>query len=322
MSAGTKFGALDVGTNTVLMLVAEADTQGRVRPLADLSRITRLGRGVDRNGRLDPDAAARTLDAIVEFADRARALGAGKILTAATSALRDAADGGEFIARVRARAGVDLEVVSGETEARLSYLAVVNGLRLDPQKRLLIVDIGGGSTELIFARPGGELAMTSIQIGSVRLTERIVRNDPPAAADVAELRRTIDAALDATRWRLKPDCLVGIAGTVTTVCAVALELRTYDPGRVHGAILSRAQVEQVLARFGTLPLEQRKQLPGMVEGRADVIFAGTMILARIMEKFAVGSVIVSDQGVRWGLVWRELARFDESASQDQRGTER
>ena len=308
-----KIGALDVGTNTVLMLVAEAAADGQVRRLADFSRITRLGRGVDRSGRLDPESAARTLEAIAEFAHQARALGAEKIVTAATSALRDASDGADFIASVAQRAGIVLEVVSGETEARLAYLAVVNGLHLDRSHGLVIVDIGGGSTELVRAEPGrnseaASLQMASLQIGSVRLTERIVHHDPPAAGEIAELRKVIDAAIETFGFGRAPqtEMLVGIAGTVTTVCAVALGLKTYDPAVVHGYRLTRGEVEQVLARFGALPLEERKRLPGLVEGRADVIFAGTMILSRVMESAGADRVVVSDQGVRWGLIWREI----------------
>ncbi len=308
-----KIAALDVGTNTVLMLVAERTGDGQVRCLADFSRITRLGRGVDRTGHLDPESAARTLEAIVEFAQQARALGAEKIVTAATSALRDASDGAAFIASVAQRAGVGLEVVSGETEAHLSWLAVVNGLHIDRARRLLIVDIGGGSTELIRAEPGQDLMMASLQIGSVRLSERIVHNDPPAATETAELRQVIDAALDGLGWDLRTDIMVGIAGTVTSVCAVALGLHTYDPAIVHGYRLTRREVEDTVARFGSLPLAERKRLPGLAEGRADVIFAGAMILSRVMERAGVDSVTVSDHGVRWGLVWRELGA-DQSDS--------
>lgn len=301
-----KLGALDVGTNTVLMLVVECEAGGTPRPLADLSRITRLGRGIDGSGRLDPAAAALTLDTIVEFVAKARAMGAGRILTAATSALRDAQDGAGFIAEVKSRAGIDLEVISGETEAELSYLAVARGLSLDPKQSALIVDIGGGSTELIRAEPGRPLELASLQIGSVRLTERVIKNDPPKMAEAAELRVGIDAELLGLKWDFKPDVMVGIAGTVTTVCAVAMKLKTYDPALVHGHRLSRTEVEGVIHLLASLPLEQRKKLPGMIPGRADVILAGAAILERVMSEFEAETVIVSDQGVRWGLIWREL----------------
>jgi exopolyphosphatase / guanosine-5'-triphosphate,3'-diphosphate pyrophosphatase len=301
-----KIGALDVGTNTVLMLVAETTPDGGVRRVIDLARITRLGQGVDHKHRLDPQAALRTLDTIAEFVEQARAAGAEKIVAVGTAALRDAADGEDFIRRVRERTGVELEIVSGETEAWLSYLAVTRGLRLDPAQRLLIIDIGGGSTEFIRAESGAKLQVASLQIGSVRLTERILHHDPPTTREAADLRLAIDAELTGLGWKLETDLLVGIGGTVTTVCAVALQMETYDPDRVHGYRLSRQEVENVLRLLGSMPLEERRKLKGLDPARADVIFAGTAILERVMCESGVSSVTVSDQGVRWGLVWREL----------------
>jgi exopolyphosphatase / guanosine-5'-triphosphate,3'-diphosphate pyrophosphatase len=301
-----KIGALDVGTNTVLMLVAETTPDGGARRVLDLARITRLGQGVDHNHRLDPQAALRTLDTIAEFVAQARSAGAEKIVAVGTATLRDAADGEDFIRRVRERAGVELEIVSGETEAWLSYLAVTRGLRLDPAQRLLIIDIGGGSTEFIRAEPGAKLQVASLQIGSVRLTERIIHHDPPTTREAADLRLAIDSELTGLGWNLETDLLVGIAGTVTTVCAVALEMETYDPDRVHGYRLLRTEVERVLRLFGSMPLEERRKLKGLDPARADVIFAGTAILERVMSESGVSSITVSDQGARWGLVWREF----------------
>jgi exopolyphosphatase / guanosine-5'-triphosphate,3'-diphosphate pyrophosphatase len=288
------------------MLVVERGADGQLRRLADLSRITRLGRGVDATGHLDPPSASETLEAIAEFVEQARALGAEKILTAATAALRDAADGADFLARVKARTGLDLEVISGEAEARLAYLSAIKGLQLDLSSQILIVDIGGGSTELIRAQPGGAPDLVSLPIGSVRLTERFVHSDPPHVREAAELRVAIDEALAGLGRKFQPDLMVGIAGTVTTVCAVVLGLVRYDPDRVHGYRLAHADVLRALGKLGSVPLEQRKQIPGVEEGRADVIFAGAAILERVMAHFKVAQVIVSDQGVRWGLIWREL----------------
>jgi exopolyphosphatase/guanosine-5'-triphosphate,3'-diphosphate pyrophosphatase len=301
-----KLAALDVGTNTVLMLVVERAADGQIRTLADMSRITRLGRGVDASGAIDPDAMARTVDAIAEFTEKARALGAGKILTAATSASRDAKNGPEFLAQVKARAGLGLDIISGETEARLSHLATMKGLKLDPADKILIVDVGGGSTELIRADPGRKLDAVSIQIGSVRLTERIVHHDPPLAREAADLRLAADEALQALGWDYRPDTLVGIAGTVTTICAVALAMENYDAAVVHGHRLSHAEVIEAIHRLGSVALEERKTIPGVEPARADVIFAGAAIVERIMAHFHAAEVIVSDRGVRWGLVWREL----------------
>ncbi len=309
MGLPRKIAALDVGTNTVLMLAVEPAADASVRTLLERARITRLGRGVDRRGALDAEAARRTLDTIIEFVNEARAAGVETIVAAATSALRDARDGGEFIGQVRKRAGVELEVISGKSEAELSHLAVMRGLPLKPVGRLLIADIGGGSTELIRAEPGRELVTASLQVGSVRLTERIIRRDPPTPEETGALRAAVDSALEGLGWDYRPETLVGIAGTVTTVCAVALELDPYDHSRVHGQVLLRADVSRTLARFGELPLAERRKLKGLAEGRADVIFAGALILDRIMERFGAERVVVSDQGVRWGLVWRELDRL-------------
>lgn len=301
-----KLAALDVGTNTVLMLVVERTADGRLQALADLARITRLGRGVDATGHLDHEAAARTLDAIVEFTGKARALGAEKILTAATAALRDAKDGPEFIAQVKTRAGIDLNIISGNDEAELSYLSTKKGLNLDPADKVLIVDIGGGSTELIRSEPARKLDVASLQIGSVRLTERLIHQDPPTVREAADLRLATDEALQSLGWEFRPDVMVGIAGTVTTLCAVALGLRTYDSAVVHGHRLSQPEVLRTIALLGSVPLEERKKLPGIEPGRADVIFAGAAILERVMAHFGAIEVIVSDQGVRWGLIRREL----------------
>jgi exopolyphosphatase/guanosine-5'-triphosphate,3'-diphosphate pyrophosphatase len=308
-----RLATLDVGTNTVLMLVAERDPAGAVHAIADFARITRLGRGVDSSGRLDPDAAAQTLATIVEFVQKARELGAEKIVGVATAALRDVSDGAEFIAQVKARAGVDLEIITGETEAQLSYLAVTRGLQLDPAAKLLIADIGGGSTELIRVEPGRELDIASLQIGSVRLTERFVHHDPPTAHEAMDLRLAVNEALQALEWEFSPDQMVGIAGTVTTVCAIVLGLAAYDPKVVHGHRLSQGDVIATIAKLGALPLEERKKLPGLEPGRADVIFAGAAILERIMCHFNMNELVVSDQGVRRGLLWRTLETLPSPA---------
>ena len=304
-----KIATFDIGSNTVLMLAVEVDERRQPRVIAELSRITRMGRGVDRNKRLDPNSASLTLATLEEFATKARDLGVERTVAAATAALRDAADGAEFIARVKERAGITLQIIPGAEEAALSHLAVVRGLNMDPGSPLLIVDIGGGSTELIRAEPGKDLAMVSLQIGSVRLTERCVRSDPPSDSDAASVASTVDSALDQLGWNYQPAHLVGIAGTVTTLCAIALGLRTYEAGVVHGHRAPRAEIERVIKLIRSMPLAERLKLPGLPEGRADVIFAGATILERIMTRFRADEVIVSDQGVRWGLMWREIDRL-------------
>jgi exopolyphosphatase/guanosine-5'-triphosphate,3'-diphosphate pyrophosphatase len=310
MAAGraTVVGALDVGSNSVLMLVADLSS-GKIEPLGDFLRITRLGRGVDRTGMLDPTAAALTLDALAELVERARALGAQRIVTAATAALRDARNGPEFIEQVRHRTGVSLEIISGQVEAQLNFLAATHGLGIDPAESMLIVDIGGGSTELIRCEGGAEPAMVSLQIGSVRLTERFVKHDPPSAAEQTQIYEAIKEQLRPLGWNdFHPRRLVGVAGTVTTVCAVAMGLQTHDHSVVHGHQLSHADVGAVARRLFSLTIAERKMLPAMIEGRADVICAGATILDCVTQFFGAANVTVSDQGVRWGLLYRELER--------------
>jgi exopolyphosphatase/guanosine-5'-triphosphate,3'-diphosphate pyrophosphatase len=301
-----KLATFDIGTNTVLMLVVETQDNGTPKAILERSRITRLGKGVDRTGMLDKETSRLTLDTIAEFADAARAAGAQKIIAAATSALRDASDGADFIQRVKEKAGVDLKVIPGGEEAELSRLAVERSLNLSSDLRLLIADVGGGSTELIRSEPGRDLLSVSLQIGSVRLTERIIQHDPPSEEEIEKLTAVVDEQLEKLGWSFRPDVLVGIAGTVTTIAAVALGMRDYDAARVQGHVLLRDEVAATVKRFGEVTLAERKKIPGLLETRADVIFAGSMILERVMKHFNVGHVIVSDQGVRWGLVWREI----------------
>jgi exopolyphosphatase/guanosine-5'-triphosphate,3'-diphosphate pyrophosphatase len=303
----------DIGTNTVLMLVVETQSDGTPKAVLERSRITRLGKGVDRTGRLDQETSRLTLDTIAEFADAARGSGAEKFIAVATSALRDAGDGADFIQHVKEKAGIDLMVIAGSEEAELSRLAVKRSLNLGSDKRLLIADIGGGSTELVRSEPGCDLVSVSLQIGSVRLTERIIQHDPPSKEEIQKLTAIIDEQLEKLAWSFHPDVLVGIAGTVTTIAAVAMGMHDYDALRVQGHVLMREEVAAIVKRFGEATLAQRKKIPGLLEARADVIFAGSMILGRIMQHFNIDHVIVSDQGVRWGLVWREIEAVGDRA---------
>jgi exopolyphosphatase/guanosine-5'-triphosphate,3'-diphosphate pyrophosphatase len=169
---------------------------------------------------------------------------------------------------------------------------------------------GGGSTEFIRVEPGRALAALSLQIGSVRLTERHIHHDPPAVEELAAMSGTIDAAIDSLSWSsYRPDLAVGIAGTVTTVCAIALGLQNYDHAIVHGHRLTREKIAEVLKLLASLPVAERRKLPGIVQGREDVIVAGATILDRICAYFDLAAITVSDQGVRWGLIWQQLDRL-------------
>jgi exopolyphosphatase/guanosine-5'-triphosphate,3'-diphosphate pyrophosphatase len=298
-----RVAALDVGTNTLTFLVAEAASGGGLRAVHDEAIIVRLGEGVDRTGELSAAAMERALAALEACARRAAALGATRVGAVGTQALREARNGGDFLARARAVLGVDVEVIDGAREATLSWRATASAFPIVPGARRTVLDIGGGSTELLVGSATPE-RLASVRIGSVRLTERHSMHDPPTDDERAAMTAAIDRALDEAP---APEGeLVGIAGTVTTVCAVHLQMPTYDGARVHGTRMTRAEVQAVIERLARLPLAERRMTTGLDPKRADVIIAGATILARVMARAPSDHVLVSDRGVRWGLA-EELA---------------
>jgi exopolyphosphatase/guanosine-5'-triphosphate,3'-diphosphate pyrophosphatase len=307
-----RLAAIDVGTNTVLLLVAERREGGGLDPVVERAEITRLGRGVDASGRLDPAAIRETVEALARFAGEARALGAREIACVATSAARDAANGAEFFAAARAAAGLVPEVISGDEEARLVWASAWRDF--GGAGPLAVLDVGGGSTEFTAGEGPAPRARTSLQVGAVRLTERHVRADPPTSAELGALRAAARGAvapivgLGQGLAALAGARLVGVAGTVTTLAAVEQALPAYDATRVHGSTLALAEVEALIARLAALPVRARAALPGMEPKRADVIVAGAVVVAEAMRAAGFDRLTVSDRGVRWGLVHDRLAR--------------
>lgn len=304
-----RWATIDVGTNTVLLLVAERRGAG-LAPVLERADITRLGRGVDASGRLDTVAIRETVAVLAQYASAARDLGAPVLACVATSAARDAANGADFFAAAREAAGVTPEVISGEEEARLVWTSAWRdfGVRGAP---LAVLDVGGGSTELSFGDGPEPRGRASLQVGAVRLTERHVRGDPPTAEEVVRLRA---AARDAVRPLAAMDVaarggrLVGVAGTVTTLSAVAQALPVYDPERVHGASLTLAEVDRLAGTLAALTVKERAALRGMEPKRADVILGGAIVVAEAMRATGFDTLVVSDRGVRWGLLYDRLAR--------------
>jgi exopolyphosphatase/guanosine-5'-triphosphate,3'-diphosphate pyrophosphatase len=295
-----RFATIDVGSNTVLLLVVERRGDALV-PIVERAEITRLGRGVDATGRLDPIALRDTVAVLGAYAREARALGAMGIACVATSAARDARNGADFFAAVRDEAGLVPEVISGDEEARLVYVAAHRDF---PDTPLAVLDVGGGSSEYIVGEGAAPRARVSLQVGAVRLTERHVRDHPIPPAQLAAMRndaRSILAPL--ADLRPAPGArLVGVAGTVTTLSAVAQALPRYDGERVHGARLTLGHVEDLVERLARLPVAARAALPGMEPKRADVIVGGALVVAESMRAAGFPELTVSDRGVRWGLV--------------------
>ena len=296
-----RVAVIDCGTNSVRLLVTGDGVTDVERSLD----ITRLGEGVDGAGRLGGDPMRRTVDAIARFARRATALGAQRLEIAATSAVRDAANRDEFLRAVTDATGVAPVVLSGNDEARAGFDGARSDLDGGP---FVVVDVGGGSTEFIRGADGAE-RWISVQLGSVRHTERHIANDPPRDDEIASLRKdartTVDDALAAIG--AQPAQLVGLAGTFTTVAAVALDLDGYDRGAIHHAVLARADVADVRARLCAMTNEQRRALPAMPRGREDVVVAGVVILEEIMDAFRAPTVLVSERDILDGRALRLLA---------------
>jgi exopolyphosphatase / guanosine-5'-triphosphate,3'-diphosphate pyrophosphatase len=306
-----RVAAIDQGTNSCRLLVLEPGADGSTEP-TELARdmiITRLGSGVDRTGRFEPEALARTIAVIERYCRRARALSAESIRVAATSATRDAANREQLVAAVRRAAGSELEVITGQQEAALSFLGATRGLdaRDGP---FLVVDIGGGSTEFVFGRdPGITDNAISVQMGSVRLTERTIRSDPPAPDDLDRLRAAVGTGIEAAAAAVpvgEAATFVSVAGTATTIKAIALGLGRYDPDLTHRTWLSAAEAERVLAQLITMTNGERAAIPVMAPGRGDVIVAGAVILVEVMRRFGYERTLVSETDILDGLAFEAL----------------
>jgi exopolyphosphatase / guanosine-5'-triphosphate,3'-diphosphate pyrophosphatase len=299
-AAPRRLACVDVGSNTITLVIAESREGGWV-PLHQDARITRLGAGLDRSGRLDPERLGATLSVLGEMADQARRLGAGRLRGVATAAAREARDGGRLVEEAR-RVGADLEIVDGETEAALVWLASWQELG-EAGRPLAVVDIGGRSTEIIVGSGPEPDARVSLPVGAVRLTEACVEADPPGEA---AWRCVAERAAEALAKAPTQDGarLIAVAGTATTLAAIHLRLTRYDPERVHGLRIDRDALEGLTARLWSLDLESRRALPGMEPGRADVLPAGATVLCEALARAGATDVTVSDRGVRWGLLYR------------------
>jgi exopolyphosphatase / guanosine-5'-triphosphate,3'-diphosphate pyrophosphatase len=297
-----RVAAIDCGTNSIRLLIADV-ADGRLTDVARRMEIVRLGEGVDRTGRLSDEALSRTRKALIGYAAEIAELGVGAVRMCATSASRDASNAQEFREMVRGVLGVDPEVITGDEEARLSFLGAVTGL--DAERPYLIVDIGGGSTEFVTGGADVEHAI-SVDIGCVRMTERHLHGNPPTTAEIDAATRDITAAVDAALAAVpgrSARTLVGLAGSVTTVTALAQGLLGYDAERVHHAQVSYAEVARVTADLLAMPVAERLALPVMHPGRADVIGAGALILRIIMERAGQATVIASEHDILDGIAF-------------------
>jgi exopolyphosphatase / guanosine-5'-triphosphate,3'-diphosphate pyrophosphatase len=312
-----RFAAIDVGTNTVLMVVAERGLRGRLFPVLEREEITRLGEGVDGTRRLSPQAMERTAAVLCRFAEEARAEGVRSFAVGATSAARDAANGSELVALIRERARLELEILRGEEEARLTFRAVQEDFGAGASA-LVALDIGGGSTEVVWGAPRGAPAFhQSVNVGSVRLTERFVSRHPIPEAERRAIREHVRESF-ALVPRPPPGArVVAVAATATSLSMMAPRLVAGASGVARGdpsdplasfAPLQRPALESLVEKLCDMSVEERIRIGGLNPRRADVICAGAFILIEALDRLGVSECQVSDRGVRWGLLWE---RFGE-----------
>ncbi len=312
----TRVAALDCGTNSFRLLVADVDvTAGTLTDVHRRTQIVRLGQGVDASGRIASEALERTLGVARCYAAVAAEAGAERLRIVATSAVRDAANRAAFVDGVRALFGVDPDVVSGEVEAGLSFAGAVRAVRSRGHEGpYLVVDVGGGSTEVVLgdgeAGAAGGVDARSVDVGSVRLTERYLRSDPPTSAEIERARAKVVEALDDVAAAVplgRTRTVVGVAGTVTTITAHALQLPAYDSGAVDGALLPVATVRAACSDLLGRSRARRAELPYLETGRVDVIGGGALVwsevLARMQREAAVTHVVTSEHDVLDGIAW-------------------
>jgi exopolyphosphatase / guanosine-5'-triphosphate,3'-diphosphate pyrophosphatase len=296
-----RVGVVDIGTNSTRLLVAEVDG-GALTELDRRTTVTRLGEGLEASGRLSDAAMARVSEALAGYREAIDELGAGRVVAVATSAMRDAANGPEFRDEIERRFGLDAHTISGDEEARLTFLGATSGR--DAGAATLVIDIGGGSTEFVVGHPGGDPEFhVSTRMGSVRHTERHLHSDPPTAAELAALAADARAIVEAdvpADVRASVDAGIAVAGTATSLAAIDQRLEPYDPARVHGHLVPLDAVDRMRGELAALTEEQRRSVPGLHPGRAPTIVAGAVLLGEVLRAFGLDATEVSEHDILRG----------------------
>lgn len=318
MSETRRIAAIDIGTVTTRLLVADVGASGVEREVGRSTDITHLGEGLTAAGRLDAAAMKRVADVIAGYSETMRELGVERHAAMATSASRDAANGDEFLALLAA-SGVEPQIIEGAKEAQLAFAGATAERKGDG---LLVVDCGGGSTELVVGnvreeggtRTASIEAARSIDVGSRRMTEMFLRSDPPASRELDDARAWATGELRPFFDRLddRPRTMIGLAGTATTLAAIALGLTEYDSAAVHGYELGGSDLSELLGMLACMPLEERKRVPGLHPGRASVIVAGTLIFETVLALAGLDQFVVSEHDILYGILFDTYRDLQES----------
>lgn len=306
-----RVASIDIGTNTILLLIAEVEGE-RINPLFETETVVRLGEGVQKNGILTKEAMDRGIQTLFQYLEQCQAMKVRKILAVGTSALREAKNSAEFLRLAKERLNLSIEVISGEEEAQLSFLAVAKDLR-EAKEPILVVDVGGGSTEFILGRGNQIGQWTSLPIGSVRFTEQFLHTDPVQEEEWNMMEKKIRELLVKIPHSQEPLSMVAVGGTATTLASVEQGLTEFTTEKIHHFILKKETLRNQLLLYRSKTIGERKKIPGLPAARADVILAGGAILYLAMEEVNCPSVLISCQGVRYGLLYKKLTLWKPTA---------
>ncbi len=307
-----RVGAIDIGSNSVRLLVADVPPTGRLVTVARAGESCRLARGLDQTGRIEGEMAERAASVAAEFARRARSLGAGHTVAGATAALRRAANGADVAALIGARTGLPVRILTGEEEARLVYEAVLAGLGAAAHRSACVVfDLGGGSTEIV---SGVDLAVgrwVSLPLGAVNLTERFIRSDPLSQDDMAAIEAEVDRYLmhECAYMPEAAPVLAGVGGTVTVLASLDRDLTAYDPGLIEGWLIRGERLESLIERVVTSTSQARDGWVVLGRGRSDIVVAGALVIRRLARRFRSSGLVCSTHGLRYGLARLAASEF-------------
>lgn len=294
---------IDIGTNSVKYLLAEADSNDKAAVLKDVAKITRLGEGLSRSGLISRLALQRTTDAVDQFVADAKKNGSDVIRIVGTMALRTASNAEELSDKIRELTGIETEVLSGEDEAILSFSGAVSGFDLSNVNRYCTIDTGGGSTELVFAEKGEIVCKASLKTGALLLTEKFFSSETILKQDLEKTNDELNQIFARVKPPFKIDMAVGIGGNVTSMASVYKRMEEYDPAEVHGTVLPEDEIERQIREYSVKSREERRKIPGLDPERADIILAGACIIRYAMRFIGCREIVVSDRGLRHGILY-------------------
>ena len=299
-----RIASIDIGTNTILLLIAEVD-QKKMKPLFEAETVVRLGKGLQKNGIISDEAMKRVFQTLTQYLGRCQTMGVQKIFAVGTSALREAKNSEDFLRMIKEKLDLSIEVISGEEEAQLSFLAVARDLK-ELKKSTLVIDVGGGSTEFILGKGDHITQWVSLPLGSVRFTEQFLLSDPVQEREWEQMEMEIRKLLITIPHPQKPLVMVAVGGTATTLASVEQGLKEFIPEKIHHFLLKKEALKNQLHLYRSKTISERRKIPGLAPARADVILAGGAILYMAMEELKCESVLISCHGIRYGILYKRL----------------